>query len=138
MTSIRATAITLSLLVGAGVAFGAGLIVGGMAAYGDFAGRNAPVSAVMAVDVLKKLRAGGNAAAISELDLMLDGYFMERWSYDQANHHMSGLFWPEHTQVKLMARAARYRIEHPSEHPSSQVRADVAEVARKYADPAAP
>jgi hypothetical protein len=71
------------------------------------------------------------------LEAKLDGDFMMRWAYDQRAHFLTSLLWPSGPEPRLLERAAQYRLEHPSEHPAPEVRDDISEVARRYANPAA-
>jgi hypothetical protein len=135
MSARRAIAVGVGIAAGAGVAFCAGLVVGWFSAWGDVLGLKAPASAAYSVAALKELRRGNSDQALSMLELSLDGYFIDRWAFDQSKHPIASRVWPGDTERVLMARAARYRLEHPSEHPDADVRLAICEVATRYAKP---
>jgi hypothetical protein len=81
----------LSLIALSAIAFLAGLAAGYYVGLGEYAGRDAPASAVYTVGVLNKLREGNVAAATSSLETMLDGDLMTRWAYDQRGHFLTSL-----------------------------------------------
>ena len=134
MTTHRKIMLTALAMVALSATFFAGLVAGYYAGWGDYAGRDVPASAVYTVGVLKKLRGGDTAQATSMLETKLDGDFMMRWAYDQRSHFLTSFLWPSGPEPRLLERAAQYRLEHPSEHPAPEVRDDISEVVRRYAN----
>jgi hypothetical protein len=109
-----------------------GSIYGYMVGLGDAIGRAAPGNAAYSVSILKTLRSGDTAQALSMLETQLDSHLMERWAYDESSHTLSSLLSSEATDAKLMGFASRYRAQYPAQSDDAEVRAAIAEVVTKY------
>jgi hypothetical protein len=128
----RPAIVIAAVIIGLGLAGLIGLICGYMIGFGDAAGQAAPGSAAYSASMLKTLRSGDSAQALSMLESQLDSRLMERWAYDQSSHMLSSLLSSEEIDAKLMGFAAEYRAQHPTESDDAGVEAAIAEVVTKY------
>jgi hypothetical protein len=128
----RAAIIVAASIAGLALAGVIGSICGYVTGFGDAAGQAAPGNAAYSASILKTLRSGNDAQALSMLESQLDTNLMERWAYDQSSHLLSSLLSSEANDAKLMGFAAKYRAQHPTESDDAEVRAAIAEVVTKY------
>jgi hypothetical protein len=87
------------------------------------------------VAILERLHAGDVAQAQSLLESRLDSDFVGRLVYDRRTGRLVSLIArptePDFVPA-LIGTAAKYRLEHPSSHPSADVRSSISVVVAKY------
>jgi hypothetical protein len=104
-----------SVFVLGAVAYGA-MVFGYLLGGSNYAARFAPIDAVLTVSVLERLRAGEIDAATDLLESRLDTHIVEHSTFQPEIARWLDPFTSadSNASIKLMARVAKYRSEHPS------------------------